>query len=211
MSQCTARSKRSGMQCRDKAMIGRTVCYHHGGKSPQGIASATIKTGRYSKHLPTRMLADYEGAKLDTELLALQDEIALIDARLVDLLKRVDTGESGATWKQLRTEFTEFQKLLSAGKIADSKAVLFKITELITKGVNDDAAWADVRSVVNQRTRLVESERKRLVEMQQMVGADQAMLLVRALVSAVREHVRDPAILRAITDDLGRLALARTD
>lgn len=211
MSQCTAKSKRTGERCRRAAIVGRTTCYNHGGRSPQGIAAAALKTGRYSKHLPTRMLADYEGAKRDPELLALQDEIALIDARLVDLLKRVDTGESGATWKQLKDEFAEFQKLLAAGKTADSKTVLYTITGLITKGVSDDAAWADVRSVVNQRTRLVESERKRLVEMQQMIGADQAMLLVRALVSAVREHVRDPAILRAITDDLGRLALARTD
>ena len=212
MNQCTANSKRTGERCKRPPIIGKTVCYHHGGMSPRGIASATLtRDGRYSKHLPTRMLATYEAAKLDPNLLALQDEVALIDARLLELMQRVDTGESGATWKQLRSEFQKFQKLMSAGKTADAKGVLFTITGLITKGVNDEAAWSEIRSLVNQRVRLVESERKRLVEMQQMVNSDQAMLMVRSLVAAVREHVRDPAILRAIADDLGRLALARTD
>lgn len=157
------------------------------------------------------MLADYEAARLDPELLNLSESISIIDARLIDLLKRVDTGESGSTWKQLKDQFAEFQKLLSAGKTADSKAVLYTITGLITKGVSDDAAWADVRSVVNQRTRLVESERKRLVEMQQVVNSDQVMLMVRSLVSAVREHVHDPHVLRLIVADLDRLSVARTD
>jgi len=192
-------------------MIGKTVCYHHGGKVPQGIALPQTKHGRYSKHLPTRMLATYEAAKIDPEFLATRDEIAVIDARLVDLLKRVDTGESGATWKQLRSEFNEFQKHMAAGETADMRTALFTMTALIQSGGSDEAAWADVRSVINQRTRLVESERKRLVEMQQMVSSDQAMLMVRSLVASVRDHVRDPEILRAISDDLSRLTLARTD
>lgn len=160
------------------------------------------------------MLATYESAKLDPELLALQDEVALIDSRLIDLMKRVDTGESGATWKAVGDKFRAYQSALHSGKKdseAEASDLLHDLHMLIVDGATDEAAWSEIRSVVNQRVRIVESERKRLVEMQQMVGADQAMLLVRALVSAVREHVRDPAILRAITDDLGRLTLARTD
>jgi hypothetical protein len=46
--------------------------------------------------------------------------------------------------------------------------------------MSTEAAWADIRACLEQRRRLVESERKRLVEMQQMIGVDEAMLLVRA-------------------------------
>lgn len=214
MTQCTAKSKRTGVQCQRPALTGKTVCYHHGGKTPQGIAIPQTKSGRYSKHIPTRMLATYETAKIDPELLALQDEVALIDARLVDLLKRVDTGESGATWRKVGEAFRSYQQALSSSKTdakKDASDYLHDLHMLIVDGASDEAAWTEIRSVVNQRRSLVESERKRLVEMQQMVGADQAMLLVRSLVASVREHVRDPAILRAITDDLGRLALARAD
>jgi hypothetical protein len=44
-----------------------------------------------------------------------------------------------------------------------------------------------------------------------MIAADEVMVLVRAVVASVREHVHDPAILRAISADLGKLALGGTD
>lgn len=192
-------------------MAGKSVCYNHGGRTPQGIALPQTKTGRYSQHLPTRMIATYEGAKLDPDLLALQDEVALIDARLVDLLKRVDTGESGATWKAVGETFRDYQHALHSTKTdakKDASDLLHELHMLIIDGASDEAAWSEVRNVLEQRRKLVESERKRLVELQMVVSADQAMLMVRSLVASVREHVRDPAILRAITDDLARLTLA---
>lgn len=147
-------------------MIGKTVCYHHGGRTPSGIAAPSFKTGRYSKHLPTRLLATYEDAKRDPNLLVLQDELALVDARISFLLSGNNQSED---------------------------------------------TWEEIRNLIEQRRKLVESERKRLVELQQVVTADQAMLLIRAVVASVREHVRDPAILRAITEDLARLSVAGPD
>lgn len=86
MAQCTARSKRSGIQCKRLAAVGRTTCAMHGGKTPLGPASPSFKTGRYSKLLPTRLAATYEAGRQDPELLALADEIALTDARLTETL-----------------------------------------------------------------------------------------------------------------------------
>lgn len=206
MSQCTAKSKRTGQPCKRPAMVGRTVCYHHGGMIPRGIALPQTTTGRYSKHLPTRLLATYEAAKRDPELLALRDEVALIDARLADLLKRVETGESGATWRAVRGAYGAFEEATVKKDTDAARGALTSLKSLIVRGAADEAAWSDVRTCLEQRRRLVESERKRLVEMQQMVGADEAALLVRTLTEAVREHVRDPAALRAIADALGRVA-----
>lgn len=207
---CTAKSKRTGKRCGANAVTGRDVCYHHGGKTPQGISLPQTKSGRYSKHLPTRLLSTYEAANGDPDILALRDEVALIDARLAELLTRIDTGETGASWRELQEAFRELRIALKDRDPGESQ-LLLGLGDLIESGASDEAAWTEIRATLEQRRRLVESERKRLVEMQQMVGADQAMLLVRSLVASVREHVRDPAILRAITDDLGKLALARAD
>lgn len=140
----------------------------HGGKTPQGIALPQTTHGRYSKHLPTRLLANYEAAKTDPNMLVLHDEIALVDARINELLAI--------------NEITQAQ-----------------------------LAWPEIQSLIEQRRKLVESERKRLVELHQVVSADQAMLMVRSLIASVREHVSDPAILRAISADLERFSVARTD
>lgn len=208
MTQCTAKSKRTHVRCLRPAMIGKSVCYHHGGKNPQGIASATFKDGRYSKHLPSRLLATYDAAKADTELLSIREDVALIDSRLTDLLARVETGESGAVWTALRDEYRDYRDALAKKDVAEMSARLAAIGDLINRGLADEAAWNDIRATLEQRRKLVESERKRLIEMQQMVTADEAMGFVRALTAAVRDHVRDPDTLRAITADLARLAVA---
>src|SRR4051794_20502728 len=99
MKACGART-RSGDPCRRSAsQNGR--CRNHGGASLPSIASPTLRTGRYSKDIPTRMAARYQEAQADPELLMLRDEIALLDSRLSDVLSRVDSGESGAVWAEV--------------------------------------------------------------------------------------------------------------
>ena len=88
--QCTAMSKRSGVQCRKPAMRGRTVCLAHGGRTPRGVASPHFKTGRYSRSLPVHLVADYERARQDTTLLSLRDDIALNETMIVTLLQQLD-------------------------------------------------------------------------------------------------------------------------
>src|SRR4051812_1922543 len=90
-------------------MHGKAVCMMHGGKSPVGIASASFTTGRYSKAIPPRLLDRYHAAEADPARLALDSEIALTDARLADLLGRVDTGESGALWRDLAAAYRDLE------------------------------------------------------------------------------------------------------
>ena len=88
--QCTAKSKRSGRQCRKSAMKGRTVCLAHGGRTPRGVASPNFKTGRYSRSLPGHLVADYERAINDPTLLSLRDDIALNETMITTLLQQLD-------------------------------------------------------------------------------------------------------------------------
>lgn len=202
MPQCTATSKQSHDRCRRQAMIGSSVCYMHGGKSLSGLASPSLKHGRYSRVLPVRLAGRYHEAQQDTDLLALRDEIALLDARLQDVLSRVDTGESGRIWSDLKAAAGE----LAHAKRTDDKIgqaiALNTILGLITTGHQDYAAWQDVRSLLEQRRRTVESERKRLVEMQQTITVEKAMLLLGAVAGVIKAHVKDPKQLAAISADL---------
>src|SRR6187399_1656871 len=96
---CGAKT-RQGDTCQRPGMPnGR--CHLHGGKSLGGVASPSFTTGKYSKYLPTRMLDRYHEAAEDHELIALREDVALLDARIADMLQRVDTGESGEIWASL--------------------------------------------------------------------------------------------------------------
>lgn len=180
-------------------------CRLHGGKSLKGIASPLITEGRYSKYLPTRMHERYNEARTDSELLALREEIALLDGRLADLLKRVDHGEAGQAWKQVRAAFTDLTIAMSTSDGTKLLAATKELEQVIGKGMADYMAWADVYSIIEQRRKLSESERKRLVDMQNMVTGQEAQLLIDALLISVLHNVPDRDVRNAIQTEFIRL------
>lgn len=175
MAQCTAKSKQSGDRCKRHASPGHNVCHIHGGKTPSGMALPQTKHGRYSKHLPTRLGERYEAALSDPDLLALRDEIALTDAEVARILDSLDEEPP-----EDLEERKHWQKTIEA---------------------NRDRT----QSLIEQRRKLVETERKRLVDLQQMMTAEQAMTLLAAVESVVRKHVHDRNVLAAIGADIARL------
>lgn len=180
-------------------------CRVHGGTTPKGMASPHFQTGRYSKYLPARLAGRYEESSKDTKLLALREEVSLVDTRLADLLKRVDTNEAGYWWKELQRVHKEYQEAVGKSDIPAMSRSLAELWHIIKAGVSDYAAWNEVYNVLEQRRKLVESERKRLVEMQMVITSERAMLLISALVSVVQDHVTDPKVIAAISADVGKL------
>jgi len=181
------------------------LCYHHGGATPRGHALPQTTHGRYSKDLPTRLAARYQEAANDPDLLQLDSEIHLTDAMIRDRLSTLDTGESGRLWKALRQEWSAFALARRQGDTAGMTESLAQIEALINRGVADWSARQEVLDMVERRRKLVDSEGKRRVQMQQMITPDRAMLLVSALADTVMRHVSDADIRAAIARDVERL------
>lgn len=217
MPECGAKTK-SGKPCTVAAMPNGK-CYRHGGSTPSGIASASFRHGRYSKHLPERMAGEHAASMQDPELLAQRSDIALLVARQCDLLDRVDTGESGEMWSSLLGSIKEVQRvrkevnqamlsedvqgLRRSGK--DLSDALDSMESLAQGGVSDYAAWREIRSVSEQLRKARESETKRLVQMQQMVTQDRANTMLGTVLLVLRTWIRDPEMLRGISADLRRV------
>lgn len=210
MTQCTAKSKRTGERCQQQAMSGSKVCYHHGGKTPKGVASPHFKTGRYSAHMPARLLDRYNEAANDPQLLELSHEIALLDSRLADLLTRVDSGEAKTLWEKARKINQEIQKAVHDENYGRLMVQSAELDYVIGSGLMDHEAWYEIHSIIDQRRKLAESERKRIVEAEQMVKADKALTLATALLSAIKENVTDRNTLSAIQMSFTKLLNAET-
>src|SRR5690348_1299375 len=201
MVQCSARSKRSGEQCRRDAMHGSHLCYMHGGKTPKGIASPNYKHGKYSKAMPERLRERFEASQTDEELLSMRDDIALLDARIEDLLKRVDSGESQRLWQELKDEIkAQKEQMALTGQMSWSG-----IDALVYAGGKDFMTWNELTTQLDNRRKLILAESKRLETMQQMVTATQAMNLMAAMMEAVRQSVDDREILADIQATFDRL------
>jgi hypothetical protein len=79
--------------------------------------------------------------------------------------------------------------------------------QAIDAGADDHDTWDAIIALTDQRRKLVESEAKRLQTMQQMISAQQAMVLVAALVDVVRRHVTDREVLAVISNEIRALTV----
>jgi hypothetical protein len=206
MKKCGARTRHDGTPCERSPVRGRTRCRLHGGKTPVGPACVHFRSGRYSAYVPERLRERYEQAEDDAELLSLRGEIALTDARLVDLLSRMDSGESGQRWADLKKAYRELTMAKRAQDDSRIHAALARMDSIIGHAVDDREAWAEIGELIEQRRRLAESEQKRLVTLQQMMTAEQAMALMHRVVDIVTRHVTDRQALSAIGVEMRALS-----
>lgn len=202
---CLAWSRQAGRQCDSYPMLGKNVCRMHGGKSPGGIASVLWKTGRTSKYLPGRLQDAYQASINDKELLTLRHEISVVDARISDLFQRVDIGESGKLWLKSKEVLLDLRKALATQDAKKTTEAIMELDVLIRQGSSDYAAWDEVQNSIELRRRLVETERRRLMDMQAMISSEQATALVHALTIAVKENVVDSTTLGRIQASFNRI------
>ena len=201
------KAKRSGQQCKKFSVIGSASakCHIHGGKTPRGIANPNFKHGRFSKSIPSQLSAQYIASLNDPTLLELREEIALTDARLSELLTKLDSGEHGKSWKKLKNLRRE---IVLANK-AEKRESLTDQMFLIIDDQSDYGVWQDLYVLMELRRKLIESERKRLVQAKKMITAEQAMSLVAALMATIKAHVTDKDTLKRIAASFEQLTADR--
>lgn len=181
----------------------------HGGKTPMGPGLRQFRHGRRSKFLPSRMAADYHACVDDPALTELRQDIATIDARIIDVLKRVDTGEAGVVWRKAQAAMAKFEREQAQGHVEAMEVVLGQVRHLIMRGASDHAAWDEVGNLIDRRRKLVDSEQRRIALASETLSAEQAMILLTVIVGIIQRHVTDREVLRAIASDFQVLGVTR--
>ena len=180
-------------------------CRLHGGASLNGFDLPQTKDGRYSKYLPARLAGKYLEAQNDPELLNLAGEIGLVEARIAELLEGVDRDAVGRVWAKIRATYDDLDLAMKTGDSGGTIACMAELGKLTRTGNRDYYAWEEIDKLIEQRRKLVDSERKRRVDMQNMITADRAMLLVSAIVGVIRDNVADRKVLTRISNEIGKL------
>lgn len=200
--------KRNGEPCKKWPIRGRARCRLHGGKTLKGIDSPSWKNGRWSKYLPENLLGKYKEAQEDKELLVLRDEIALVDGCIAETIEQLDRDESGAIWRNLQAAGNEYKKAVSKGEKEEAGRMIDIILSLIAEGAQQIQIRREIVNLIDQRRKLVESERKRYVEMHQMITAEKVLNFVASMGALVRNRIKDRKIISLIMEDL-RLLIER--
>jgi hypothetical protein len=202
---CTAHKRRDGSPCGAIAVKGTTKCKFHGGRSLSGPLHPSFKTGKYSKHLPAQLAARYEEARANPRLLSLGDDIAVAEARLAALLEQVTTGESASAWGDMQALMTEFEAARVRGDASAMGSLFQRLRGVVERGSAGVGAWDEIRKVWEIRGKLIQTETKTLLAMQQIMTVQQVMLMLGAATDAVVRAVQAHADVtsgRAILHDV---------
>lgn len=190
---CGAKT-RAGGKCQQKPMSnGR--CRYHGGKTPKGKDHPGFKHGRYSKDLPTRMAPRFAEAVSDGELIQLGRDVALVDARVGELLSEITQDSAGAIFQRIQKAWGRFR----GGSPDEQAKAVVELTTLIEQGASDWLKWQEIYDLLERRRRLVESEFKRQAQLNQVLTVSEGVTLITAFVDIVKQHVRDAATLKGIS------------
>lgn len=204
---CTGHKTDGVTPCSNWAMDGMDVCYKHGGATPKGIASPHFKTGRWSKYMPAPLQESYERARNDKDNLQFNDDIALIDAMILANLPKLETRESGAAWSMIKKIIGDLTLAFADEQYGKCVALMDVMTDIVNEQMLYYATEQEVKSSLEQRRKLVESEQKRRINMQQFVESEDAMSIVTALLQSVKDNVSDVTTLNAIQSTFTRLTV----
>jgi len=197
--QCGAK-KRNGEPCKSLAMSnGR--CRMHGGSRLAGIASKSFTNGKDRKYLPKGVLGTYEDARADTRPLSVLKDIELIDTLILGKLGNLDTGESAQHWIALLKAVIDARKALNKEDYGELHKQLDEMEALADKRRLHYATEQEIASQLEQRRKLVDTEQKIILGKQQAITAQEAMMLMTAVLESVRRNVTDDTAIRNIQAD----------
>lgn len=195
MAECGAKT-RSGGRCRRAGTGVGGRCKLHGGATPVGPAAAAWKHGRYSEYFIGELGARYAAARNNKDLVALRDEIALVDVRISQLVEAWGAHPPTAVVRAIRTRLEAFKALGAKGdgQGAALRTALQALEEEIADAERAAANWDELREWIEQRRKLVEAEVKRAQVVGEFVTAQQALSVMERLIHEIKRVVPDPAV-----------------
>jgi hypothetical protein len=213
---CTARARQTGQQCRQYREGGTTVCRYHGARGIVARKAQIIARGqgRESRGLPLRLAERYQTLISDPDILNLTGDLALLDLRLEELTGRLEDGESVGGLRRARDAYTKLRSALAKGDGGAVGQAMASLDAILTSATAADNTWRDIREILLERRLLAETERRRLVDLHQMVTVEEMMLFVNALIQIINRHVPDQRTRTSIALEvrglLGRQAATRS-
>ena len=181
-------------------------CRRHGGKSLVGSSHPRFKHGKYSRSLPDRLQAAYLDSLNDENKLALDNELAAVDARLIELMNALDHEGDTAAWARANELMDEMYTAAQKGQNQLATQKMMELRDVLKSGGHNHAIWEAILRTMERRRKLSETEQKRIVLARETMTAQQAQLFAARVIQIVRDSVKDPEILSKISYGLIQLS-----
>lgn len=183
-----------GTPCQSRPIKTRARCKFHGGRVPRGVDSPHYRGKAWSKDLPTR-LADKVRAGLENpDLISMREELALIDARMSELVERLVTNEDGDAWFEVSRIAARIRKVVDdqPGNWFDElEECLQELAACLNAHTSDVQTWSEIQQTLEQRRKIADTERKREEFEADAVTRNQWATFLTSVQTAIMEEVTD--------------------
>lgn len=208
---CGAKT-RKGTPCPKPPAGPSGRCHYHGGSTPRGVAAPNYKHGKYSKYamsLPERYRSAYYRSIDDKKTIELSQQIALVEAREVELVERLTPETSTALWHDAQRSLDSMRAAYEMSPDDPKKEIAAQrafeaLTEAVRRGVSNEDTWALLLNTLEMRRRLADTERKRIESLQDRPSREELAAFAGALFGSVRRHISD----RSISDNVALMRIA---
>ena len=197
-------------QCRNPVSEGYGVCGRHGaGFASRGKRGGRpLLHGRYSKALKDLRLRErYEEALADEKLYELREEMALLGARVADLLE--SWSEDAPDMEELSDVVISLGQSLSAQDLQTAQDEYLRLAEIVAAGKGQWYVWKEIRALIEQQRKLTVTELGRLEKLQNFLTAQQAMGFLASIVDILDRAQLPIEMRRNIAQEFRTLAERR--
>jgi hypothetical protein len=167
-----------------------------------GPAHPNYKHGRYSKVLAKVDAERYQEALDDPNLLQLRHDIALLDTMIGQTIIRAQRGDVDDVWRLLGDLQTQVDRAVVTQDRAALMTARDAMRDLIRSQVTADRADRKVVHLLDARRKTVDTERRLMVDLQQMITTEQAIVLLDRVLDVITKHVHDRDALTRIAYDV---------
>jgi len=120
-------------------------------------------------------------------------------------LLRMRTDGPVAQWSEARNIFASFSRNTNRNNRDGAVRDLDRLRLLLDAGVDPEITWAKIDALIEQRRKLVETERRRLMDADKAIAIDQLMILIAAIADIIRRHVASTETRRVISNEIRSL------
>ncbi len=187
---------------------GNGRCRYHGGKIMRANGErgrVTTAFRRYGREIPSALFDRYVLAAEDTELNSLSEEIALIDAKISNLLVNAEDWGGEEILEDVKEAFTAFQIAYRAKDDFKIKAGMARLESTVDRADHEATAWKQITNLIELRRRLVIAEVNRQKLLEQFIPAAQVQNLIASIIEAIKLEVFDEGTRVAIQNRINTL------
>lgn len=166
-------------------------CKFHGGASLKGAGHPRATDLRSSRYVPKWLADDYEASLRRTDQLALDEQIATVDARIAEVFRGMPDAAGSDLWLQAKRAQERFEAAERMGNKAAAGLAQAELRATLEGGRTYASSWDDLYRLGELRRKLVATEASRRHALETNVTRSRLASLVVYMAEGIQRAISE--------------------